>query len=53
MGLRFVDLLDRFFIEFFEMRFRYTSLYFKDFFDELLYFMRDRYNICKSIYLFV
>ncbi|XP_010254686.1 PREDICTED: CDK5RAP1-like protein [Nelumbo nucifera] len=51
MGLRFADLLDRLSTEFPEMRFRYTSPHPKDFPDELLYLMRDRYNICKSIHL--
>ncbi|KAL3844713.1 hypothetical protein ACJIZ3_002116 [Penstemon smallii] len=51
MGLRFADLLDRLAEEFPEMRFRYTSPHPKDFPDELLYVMRDRYNICKSIHL--
>ncbi|XP_020550552.1 CDK5RAP1-like protein [Sesamum indicum] len=51
MGLRFADLLDRLATEFPDMRFRYTSPHPKDFPDELLYVMRDRYNICKSIHL--
>ncbi|KAK9129771.1 hypothetical protein Sjap_010258 [Stephania japonica] len=51
MGLRFSDLLDRLSTEFPEMRFRYTSPHPKDFPDELLYLMRDRYNICNSIHL--
>ncbi|KAJ9703588.1 hypothetical protein PVL29_005073 [Vitis rotundifolia] len=51
MGLRFSDLLDRLSAEFPEMRFRYTSPHPKDFPDELLYLMRDRYNVCKSIHL--
>ncbi|KAL6552241.1 hypothetical protein OROGR_008395 [Orobanche gracilis] len=51
MGLRFADLLDRLAAEFPEMRFRYTSPHPKDFPDELLYVMRDRHNICKSIHL--
>lgn len=51
MGLRFADLLDRLAAEFPEMRFRYTSPHPKDFPDELLYVMRDRYNICNSIHL--
>ncbi|KAK6125712.1 hypothetical protein DH2020_040545 [Rehmannia glutinosa] len=51
MGLRFADLLDRLATEFPEMRFRYTSPHPKDFPDDLLYVMRDRYNICKSIHL--
>ncbi|KAL2497710.1 CDK5RAP1-like protein [Abeliophyllum distichum] len=51
MGLRFADLLDRLALEFPEMRFRYTSPHPKDFPDPLLYVMRDRYNICKSIHL--
>ncbi|GFY80330.1 methylthiotransferase [Actinidia rufa] len=51
MGLRFADLLDELATEFPEMRFRYTSPHPKDFPDELLYVMRDRYNICKSIHL--
>jgi len=51
MGLRFSDLLDRLSAEFPEMRFRYTSPHPKDFPDGLLYLMRDRYNICKSIHL--
>ncbi|XP_006838634.2 CDK5RAP1-like protein [Amborella trichopoda] len=51
MGLRFADLLDRLSSEFPEMRFRYTSPHPKDFPDELLYLMRDRYNICKYIHL--
>ncbi|KDP32684.1 hypothetical protein JCGZ_13682 [Jatropha curcas] len=51
MGLRFSDLLDRLSIEFPEMRFRYTSPHPKDFPDDLLHVMRDRYNICKSIHL--
>ncbi|KAL8477840.1 hypothetical protein ACS0TY_029944 [Phlomoides rotata] len=51
MGLRFADLIDRLAVEFPELRFRYTSPHPKDFPDELLYVMRDRYNICKSIHL--
>eukprot|EP00262_Sarcandra_glabra_P022490 TRINITY_DN9985_c0_g1_i1.p1 TRINITY_DN9985_c0_g1~~TRINITY_DN9985_c0_g1_i1.p1 ORF type:complete len:305 (-),score=37.38 TRINITY_DN9985_c0_g1_i1:324-1238(-) len=51
MGLRFSDLLDRLSNEFPEMRFRFTSPHPKDFPDELLFLMRDRYNICKSIHL--
>ncbi|XP_059623555.1 CDK5RAP1-like protein [Cornus florida] len=51
MGLRFADLLDRLAVEFPEMRFRYTSPHPKDYPDELLYVMRNRYNICKSIHL--
>ncbi|XP_065852488.1 CDK5RAP1-like protein [Euphorbia lathyris] len=51
MGLRFSDLLYRLSSEFPEMRFRYTSPHPKDFPDDLLYVMRDRYNICKSIHL--
>ncbi|XP_027178752.1 CDK5RAP1-like protein [Coffea eugenioides] len=51
MGLRFADLLDRLAVEFPEMRFRFTSPHPKDFPDELLYVMRDRHNICKSIHL--
>lgn len=51
MGLRFADLLDRLSTEYPEMRFRYTSPHPKDFPDELLHIMRDRYNVCKSIHL--
>ncbi|XP_020099915.1 CDK5RAP1-like protein [Ananas comosus] len=51
MGLRFSDLLDRLSIEFPEMRFRFTSPHPKDFPDDLLYLMRDRYNVCQSIHL--
>ncbi|KAK9678385.1 hypothetical protein RND81_11G207700 [Saponaria officinalis] len=51
MGLRFSDLLDRLSSEFPEMRFRYTSPHPKDFPDDLLYLMRDRHNICKSIHM--
>lgn len=51
MGLRFSDLLDQLSAKFPELRFRYTSPHPKDFPDELLYLMRDRYNICKSIHL--
>lgn len=51
MGLRFADLLDRLSTEFPDMRFRYTSPHPKDFPDELLYLMRDRYNICNCIHL--
>lgn len=51
VGLRFSDLLDRLAVEFPEMRFRFTSPHPKDFPDELLDIMRDRYNICKSIHL--
>lgn len=51
MGLRFADLLDRLAMEFPDMRFRFTSPHPKDFPDELLYVMRDRHNICKSIHL--
>ncbi|XP_058084676.1 CDK5RAP1-like protein [Magnolia sinica] len=51
MGLRFSDLLGRLSTEFPEMRFRYTSPHPKDFPDELLSLMRDRYNICKTIHL--
>uniref|UniRef100_A0A803L6Z0 CDK5RAP1-like protein n=2 Tax=Chenopodium quinoa TaxID=63459 RepID=A0A803L6Z0_CHEQI len=50
-GLRFADLLDRLSTEFPDMRFRYTSPHPKDFPDDLLYLMRDRYNICKSVHL--
>lgn len=50
-GLRFSDLLDKLSMKFPEMRFRFTSPHPKDFPDELLYLMRDRYNICKSIHL--
>ncbi|WOH10371.1 hypothetical protein DCAR_0729839 [Daucus carota subsp. sativus] len=51
VGLRFADLLERLSTEYPEMRFRYTSPHPKDFPDELLYIMRDRYNICKNIHL--
>lgn len=51
MGLRFSDLLGRLSLEFPEMRFRYTSPHPKDYPDDLLYLMRDRYNICKSIHM--
>lgn len=51
MGLRFADLLDRLSLEFPEMRFRFTSPHPKDYPDELLYMMRDRYNICNLIHL--
>lgn len=51
MGLRFSDLLDRLSTEYPEMRFRFTSPHPKDYPDELLYLMRDRYNICNSIHL--
>ncbi|KAG9451725.1 hypothetical protein H6P81_004629 [Aristolochia fimbriata] len=51
LGLRFSDLLDCLSTEFPEMRFRYTSPHPKDFPDDLLYLMRERYNICKSIHL--
>ncbi|XP_042030611.1 CDK5RAP1-like protein [Salvia splendens] len=51
MGLRFADLLDTLATEFPDMRFRYTSPHPKDFPDVLLYVMRDRYNVCKSIHL--
>ncbi|XP_044470775.1 CDK5RAP1-like protein [Mangifera indica] len=51
MGLRFADLLDRLSSEFPEMRFRYTSPHPKDFPDELLHIMRERYNVCKYIHL--
>ncbi|CAO2149469.1 unnamed protein product [Urochloa humidicola] len=51
MGLRFADLLDRLSLEYPEMRFRFTSPHPKDFPDELLYLMRDRYNICNLIHL--
>lgn len=51
MGLRFADLLGRLSIEFPEMRFRYTSPHPKDYPDDLLYLMRDRYNICKCIHM--
>jgi len=51
MGLRFADLLDRLSVEYPEMRFRFTSPHPKDFPDELLYLMRDRYNICNLIHL--
>ncbi|KAJ0974195.1 hypothetical protein J5N97_016160 [Dioscorea zingiberensis] len=51
MGLRFSDLLDRLSTEFPEMRFRFTSPHPKDFPDDLLFIMRDRYNICNSIHL--
>lgn len=50
-GLRFADLLDRLSEEFPEMRFRFTSPHPKDYPDELLYLMRDRYNICKNIHM--
>jgi tRNA A37 methylthiotransferase MiaB len=51
MGLRFADLLDRLSVEYPEMRFRFTSPHPKDFPDELLYLMQDRYNICNLIHL--
>ena len=51
VGLRFADLLERLSTEYPEMRFRYTSPHPKDFPDELLYIMRDRYNICKNVHL--
>ncbi|KAK3026545.1 hypothetical protein RJ639_041842 [Escallonia herrerae] len=51
MGSRFSDLLYRLSTEFPEMRFRYTSPHPKDFPDELLYIMRERHNVCKSIHL--
>ncbi|XP_008809208.1 CDK5RAP1-like protein isoform X1 [Phoenix dactylifera] len=51
MGLRFSDLLNRLSLEFPEMRFRFTSPHPKDFPDDLLFLMRDRYNICKNIHL--
>ncbi|KAJ6813539.1 CDK5RAP1-like protein [Iris pallida] len=51
MGLRFSDLLGRLSLEFPEMRFRYTSPHPKDYPDDLLYLMRDRHNICKSIHM--
>ncbi|KAL9689843.1 hypothetical protein QQ045_010234 [Rhodiola kirilowii] len=51
VGLRFSDLLDRLSTDYPEMRFRYTSPHPKDYPDELLYLMRDRYNICKMIHL--
>jgi len=51
MGLRFADLLDRLSGEFPEMRFRFTSPHPKDYPDELLFLMRDRYNICKNIHM--
>ncbi|XP_072990011.1 CDK5RAP1-like protein [Typha latifolia] len=51
MGLRFSDLLERLSTEFPEMRFRFTSPHPKDFPDDLLYLMRDRYNICNSVHL--
>ncbi|XP_051148955.1 CDK5RAP1-like protein isoform X2 [Andrographis paniculata] len=51
IGLRFADLLDRLAVEFPDMRFRYTSPHPKDFPNELIYIMRDRHNICKSIHL--
>eukprot|EP01018_Ginkgo_biloba_P021804 Gb_31461 [translate_table: standard] len=50
-GLRFSDLLDRLSVEYPEMRFRFTSPHPKDFPDDLLFLMRDRMNICKSIHL--
>ncbi|KAI8553775.1 hypothetical protein RHMOL_Rhmol05G0042500 [Rhododendron molle] len=50
-GQRFADLLDHLAVQFPEMRFRYSSPHPKDFPHELLYVMRDRYNICKSIHL--
>ncbi|GLJ05396.1 hypothetical protein SUGI_0017520 [Cryptomeria japonica] len=50
-GLRFSNLLDCLSIEYPEMRFRFTSPHPKDFPDDLLYLMRDRHNICKSIHL--
>ncbi|CAD6253583.1 unnamed protein product [Miscanthus lutarioriparius] len=51
MGLCFAYLLDRLSLEYPEMRFRFTSPHPKDFPDELLYLMRDRYNICNLIHL--
>ncbi|GAA0155268.1 hypothetical protein LIER_13034 [Lithospermum erythrorhizon] len=51
VGLRFSDLLDTLAREYPEMRFRYTSPHPKDFPDDLLYVMRDRFNICNSIHL--
>ncbi|KAJ1697122.1 hypothetical protein LUZ63_005634 [Rhynchospora breviuscula] len=50
-GLRFADLLARLSDEFPEMRFRFTSPHPKDFPDELLYLMRERYNVCNYIHL--
>jgi tRNA A37 methylthiotransferase MiaB len=45
------NLLDRLSIEFPEMRFRFTSPHPKDFSDDLLFLMKDRWNICRSIHL--
>lgn len=50
-GLRFADLLARLSDELPEMRFRFTSPHPKDFPDELLYLMRERYNVCNYIHL--
>jgi MiaB/RimO family radical SAM methylthiotransferase len=50
-GLRFSDLLARLSEEFPEMRFRFTSPHPKDFPDELLYLMREKYNVCNYIHL--
>ncbi|KAJ3675606.1 hypothetical protein LUZ60_004648 [Juncus effusus] len=50
-GFRFSDLLSRLSDEFPEIRFRFTSPHPKDFPDELLVLMRERYNVCKYIHL--
>ena len=50
-GDRFVDLLDKASLINPEIRLRFTSPHPKDFPNELLYLMRERYNVCKHIHL--
>lgn len=50
-GARFVHLLDSLSNAFPHMRFRFTSPHPKDFPDDLLYLMRERPNVCKSLHL--
>ncbi|XP_068212269.1 mitochondrial tRNA methylthiotransferase CDK5RAP1-like [Palaemon carinicauda] len=50
-GLRFADLLERVSEIDPEMRVRFTSPHPKDFPDEVLYLIRERDNICKSLHL--
>ena len=50
-GKRFTDLLDAVSRVNPEIRVRFTSPHPKDFPDDLLYLMRDRVNICKTIHL--
>ncbi|XP_065218104.1 CDK5RAP1-like protein isoform X2 [Planococcus citri] len=50
-GIRFAELLDKVSLVDPEMRIRFTSPHPKDFPDEVLYMIKERPNICKSIHL--